>query len=78
MLIACCLQQKQLENEQALKLLSSHLQELDRLSLQERTLALVKGLMAGNVFDWGAKEVASLMEQQSLGFKDALEKLQRE
>ena len=31
------------------------------------------GLLAGNVFDWGAKEVALLMESgQGLKFEDAL------
>ena len=34
-------------------------------------------MLAGNVFDWGAKEVASLMETSEFGFQEAMEKLQR-
>ena len=36
----------------------------------------LKGLRAGNVFDWGAKEVAVLMENRELGFEEILNKLQ--
>ena len=39
---------------------------------------LVSGILAGNVFDWGAKEVAALMETSNFGFQEAMEKLQRE
>ena len=31
------------------------------------------GFLAGNVFDWGAKEVALLMESGSLNFEAAVE-----
>lgn len=31
---------------------------LDTLGWEERQLALVRGLLAGNVFDWGAKAVS--------------------
>lgn len=76
-LLFCC-QQKQQENEQALKLLSNRLETIDALSSEDdQWLNLVEGLLAGNVFDWGAKEVATLMEGNSLGFKEALDKLQR-
>ena len=70
------LQQKQQENEEALKMLSERLATLDAMESEERQLSLVKGLMAGNVFDWGAKEVAVLMENGELGFEEALNKLQ--
>ena len=70
------LQQKQFENEQALKHLRETLTELDSLSWEDRQMALVKGLLAGNVFDWGAKEVAAVMETQEFGFSHAKEKLQ--
>ena len=69
-------QQKQFENEQALKHLRETLTELDSLSWEDRQMALVKGLLAGNVFDWGAKEVAAVMETQEFGFSHAKEKLQ--
>ena len=35
------------------------------------------GILAGNVFDWGAKEVAALMETSDFGFQQAMDKLQR-
>ena len=71
-----CEQQKQQENEQALKLLSDRLAEIDKMSRDEQCLAVVKGVLGGNVFDWGAKEVAALMESTQLGFSQALSKLQ--
>lgn len=51
-------QVKQEENEAALLLLSKRLKELDALPWERRQLALIEGIIAGNVFDWGAKEVA--------------------
>lgn len=51
-------QVKQEENEAALLLLSKRLKDLDALPWEQRQLALIKGIIAGNVFDWGAKEVA--------------------
>ena len=49
---------KQEENEAALLLLSKRLKELDALPWERRQQALIEGIIAGNVFDWGAKEVA--------------------
>ena len=67
---------KQTENEQALKCLPSLLSKLDELSWEDRQLSLAKGLLAGNVFDWGAREVAQIMETQEFGFSEAQDKLQ--
>jgi type II pantothenate kinase len=70
-------QQKQFENEQALKYLPSRLQKLDAIEdKNELILELSKGLLAGNVFDWGAKEVAEIMEKGEFKFEDAQDKLQ--
>jgi len=49
---------KQQENEAALLLLSKRLKEVDALPWERRQRALIEGIVAGNVFDWGAKEVA--------------------
>lgn len=46
------------------------------MSWDERQLSLAKGLLAGNVFDWGAREVVDIMEAQDFGFAAAQEKLQ--
>ena len=71
------LQQKHSENESALELLSDHLASLDSMGWEAAQLAVVEGLLAGNVFDWGAKEVARLLESDAgFGFKDAMNKLQ--
>ena len=69
-------QQKQQENEQALKLLSSRLAEIDALPDDQRWQTVVEGVLGGNVFDWGAKEVASLMETTDFGFRQALTRLE--
>jgi len=49
---------------------------VDKLSHDEQCLAVVEGVLGGNVFDWGAKEVAVLMESTQFGFSEALAKLQ--
>ncbi|KAK3737322.1 hypothetical protein RRG08_067387 [Elysia crispata] len=71
-------QQKQVENEAALHKLSDRLSYLDGLPLPERLLQLAIGLLAGNVFDWGALEVCRILEQsKSFGLEDAQAKLQK-
>ena len=70
------LEQKKIENESALELLKDHLNYLDNLSWENRQEALIRGILAGNVFDWGAKEAAELMEG-GLNFKEAGDKLQK-
>ena len=70
------IQQKQQENEHSLKCLPSYLAEIDGQSGEDRQLALARGLLAGNVFDWGAREVAAIMETQEFGFKEAKDRLQ--
>jgi len=66
-----------MENESALNQLGDMLTEIDHIHdhamRQER---LAKGLLAGNVCDWGAKQVVRLLEHGQLSFKDAYEKLQ--
>lgn len=69
-------QQKRLENEAALRLLPSRLSQLDAMGWRERQEALVTGLLAGNVFDWGAKEVARLLNSGDFGFSEARSHLQ--
>ncbi|VDK42574.1 unnamed protein product [Anisakis simplex] len=62
------LNQKRIENELALSELQDVLNEVDQIDdLRERQIRVVKGLLAGNVFDWGAKEVVKLMENATGG-----------
>uniref|UniRef100_A0AAR2JCV8 4'-phosphopantetheine phosphatase n=1 Tax=Pygocentrus nattereri TaxID=42514 RepID=A0AAR2JCV8_PYGNA len=46
---------KQRENDMALKYYQKVVKSLEELSWDQRQFALVRGLLAGNVFDWGAK-----------------------
>ena len=54
----------------------AHLTVLDTLTWKEKQETLVRNLLAGNVFDWGAKEAAALMSAQGFGFEQALSHLQ--
>lgn len=49
---------KQKENDGALKYYLKAVKALEQLDWKERQFALVRGLLAGNVFDWGAKAVS--------------------
>ncbi|CAH1781675.1 unnamed protein product [Owenia fusiformis] len=69
-------EQKQKENEHALKQLKEYLDTLDKMDLDNRNLSLIEGLLAGNVFDWGAKEIADIMATGNFGFEQAKKKLQ--
>ena len=42
---------------------------------EEKIKALIRGVLAGNMFDWGAKEVAVLLETTDFNFEDAQEKI---
>jgi hypothetical protein len=42
------------------------MEHLESLTWEDLQVQLAIGLLAGNVFDWGAKEVALLMEESSL------------
>ena len=68
-------QQKKQENVQALKCLQHRLEEIDNLEGSEKIEELIKGVLTGNIFDWGAQEVATLMETTSFSFQDAKKKL---
>uniref|UniRef100_A0A3Q1GYU3 4'-phosphopantetheine phosphatase n=1 Tax=Anabas testudineus TaxID=64144 RepID=A0A3Q1GYU3_ANATE len=59
---------KQRENDIALKYYQKAVKSMEKLSWEERQFALVRGVLAGNVFDWGAKAlkiiiVSSLVER---------------
>lgn len=49
---------KQKENDVALKYYLKAVKSLEQLNWEARQFALVRGLLAGNVFDWGAKAVS--------------------
>jgi len=51
--------------------LKERLDELDSLDVKKRQEELVIGVLAGNTFDWGAKETVTLMKTGEFGFKQA-------
>ncbi|XP_073459107.1 4'-phosphopantetheine phosphatase [Aquarana catesbeiana] len=68
---------KQKENDIALKCYQKVIRSLDSLGWEDKQFALVKGLLAGNVFDWGAKAVSDVLESDpEFGFEEAKTKLQ--
>ncbi|XP_059469854.1 4'-phosphopantetheine phosphatase isoform X1 [Neocloeon triangulifer] len=71
------LMQKKQENETALALLPARLQLLDQLDEMDKHHELVKAILAGNMFDWGAKEAAALMSQNGFGLDEASSRLQK-
>lgn len=48
---------------------------LDKLKGAEKIKALILGVLSGNMFDWGAKAVATLMETTDFGFAEAEAKI---
>uniref|UniRef100_A0A8C9TXA3 4'-phosphopantetheine phosphatase n=1 Tax=Scleropages formosus TaxID=113540 RepID=A0A8C9TXA3_SCLFO len=68
---------KQKENDVALKYFQKVVMSLEKLSWEQRQFALVKGLLAGNVFDWGAKAISDVLESDpEFGFEEAKRQLQ--
>ncbi|XP_041945360.1 4'-phosphopantetheine phosphatase isoform X2 [Alosa sapidissima] len=68
---------KQQENDMALKYYQKVVRALEDLSWEQRQFALVRGLLAGNVFDWGAKAVSDVLETDpGFGFEQAKQQLQ--
>ncbi|CAH0722692.1 unnamed protein product, partial [Brenthis ino] len=68
-------QQKQYENEAALNTLAARLVEIDALpDDRQRWTELCRGVLAGNMFDWGAQAVTSIL---NCGLYEALQKIQK-
>ncbi|KAG6801295.1 pantothenate kinase 4 [Apis mellifera caucasica] len=67
--------QKKKENEEALKYLKSRIITIDKLEEVEKIKALILGVLSGNMFDWGAQAVATLMETTDFGFAEAQAKI---
>lgn len=51
---------KERENKAALEVLPDLLMELDAMDSRKRLLALVEGVLAANIFDWGSKACEQL------------------
>uniref|UniRef100_A0A023F3Z0 4'-phosphopantetheine phosphatase n=2 Tax=Triatoma infestans TaxID=30076 RepID=A0A023F3Z0_TRIIF len=66
---------KQSENEAALSQLQERLNYLDSLTPKQREVELIIGLLAGNMFDWGARAVVDIMVNENFGLNEAREKI---
>lgn len=73
------LRQKRLENASAVARLKQRLQELDALADEDtRWTELVRGVLAGNMFDWGAQAISNILEQDSnFGLHSALDRIEK-
>jgi len=71
------LQVKQRENEAAINLLKNRLEYLDKLEGDIRELEIIEGLVAGNMFDWGAHQSVKYLQDASFGFMQAKEKIKK-
>ncbi|CAI5476146.1 unnamed protein product [Closterium sp. Yama58-4] len=64
------------ENEKALAMLPATLKRIDAVEdLKERIELLVKGVLAGNIFDLGANNSAALVEGEGLSFEKSFQQL---
>ncbi|KAL4445797.1 hypothetical protein ABPG77_008996 [Micractinium sp. CCAP 211/92] len=57
---------KERENSAALEVLPDLLTELDQMPAPQRLLALIQGVLAANIFDWGAKACVDLYQNATI------------
>ncbi|KAI3845283.1 hypothetical protein MKW98_009349, partial [Papaver atlanticum] len=57
---------KQRENEASLAVLSDLLTELDGMNEESRLLALIEGVLAANIFDWGSRACVELYHKGTI------------
>lgn len=72
-------EQKQFENEASIKKLGSRLEYIDQIAdSRTKWTEIIKGVLAGNMFDWGAQAVAQILENDaSFGLEEALNQIQK-
>ncbi|CAB0001196.1 unnamed protein product [Nesidiocoris tenuis] len=75
LIVLVSLQIKQSENEAALSQLQYRLEYLDSLQPYQQQVELAIGMLAGNMFDWGAKAVIDMMKQEGFGLTEAIRKI---
>ncbi|KAL6007009.1 Pantothenate kinase 2, mitochondrial [Asimina triloba] len=57
---------KQRENEASLAVLPDLLRELDGMNVENRLLALIEGVLAANIFDWGSSACVDLYHKGTI------------
>lgn len=71
------LEEKLIENNASLARFRGRLDHIDGLQDKEKWLEIFRGVFAGNIFDWGAMEVARILENDlSYGMENALKQIQ--
>lgn len=73
------LEQKKSENEVALPLFADRIKEIDAIEdFTQKWTELVRGVLAGNMFDWGAQAVTNIIQKdKTFGLSAALERIQK-
>lgn len=61
-----CSHDKDRENAAALAVLPDLLQELDAMSARDRLTSLIEGVLAANIFDWGARATVELYQNGTI------------
>ena len=61
-----CRLDKERENAAALEVFSDLLGEIDAMSPKARLTALIEGVLAANIFDWGARACVDLYHQGTI------------
>lgn len=66
--------QKETESSLALKEFQDRISEIDSITnFREKWLELVRGVLAGNVFDWGSNAVSNILENtKNFGLAQAM------
>lgn len=72
-------EQKTIENKASVGLLKQRLLQLDTISSgREKWIEVVRGVLAGNMFDWGAQAVTKILETNNgFGLQQALDRIQK-
>uniref|UniRef100_A0A6E8W1R1 4'-phosphopantetheine phosphatase n=1 Tax=Anopheles coluzzii TaxID=1518534 RepID=A0A6E8W1R1_ANOCL len=72
-------EQKTIENKASIGMLKPRLQQLDSIaSRREKWTEIVRGVLAGNMFDWGAQAVTKILETNNgFGLQQALDRIQK-
>lgn len=70
--------QKETETKQALNHFRDRINEIDSISdFNEKWLEIVRGVLAGNVFDWGSAVVANILDEApAFGLSQAMDTIE--
>lgn len=69
---------KEKETETAFKEFKQHINYIDSIvDNYNKWLEIAKGMLAGNIFDWGSKAVTDILETSNFGFLEAKNTIQK-